>query len=126
MKQYELTGTILRCAFTVSNELGCGFLEKVYENALVYLLEKQGLVAVAQKPIDVRFQNILVGAYFADIVVENRVILEIKASEGFRNEHVSQILNYLRATKMPIGLLINFGQPKLQYRRFDNRWLENN
>jgi GxxExxY protein len=123
MKNEELTGVILKCAFDVSNQLGCGFLEKVYENALIVSLENNGVTAVAQKSIDVRYRGIPVGSYFADILVENRVILEIKATEGFRDEHVAQILNYLRATGMPLGLLLNFGQPKLHYRRFHNKWI---
>jgi GxxExxY protein len=123
MRNEELTGVILKCAFDVSNQLGCGFLEKVYENALIVSLENNGVTAVAQKSIDVRYRGIPVGSYFADILVENRVILEIKATEGFRDEHVAQILNYLRATGMPLGLLLNFGQPKLHYRRFHNKWI---
>ncbi len=85
MKNEELTGVILKCAFDVSNQLGCGFLEKVYENALIVSLENNGVTAVAQKSIDVRYRGIPVGSYFADILVENRVILEIKATEGFRD-----------------------------------------
>ena len=123
MKNEELTGVILKSAFDVSNQLGCGFLEKVYENALIVSLENNGVTAVPQKSIDVRFRGVPVGSYFADILVENRVILEIKATEGFRDEHVAQILNYLRATGIPLGLLLNFGQPKLHYRRFHNKWI---
>ena len=123
MKNEELTGVVLKCAFDVSNQLGCGFLEKVYENALIVSLENNGVTAVPQKSIDVRYRGVPVGSYFADILVENRVILEIKATEGFRDEHVAQILNYLRATGMPLGLLLNFGQPKLHYRRFHNKWI---
>ena len=123
MKNEELTGLILKCAFDVSNQLGCGFLEKVYEKALIVSLENSGVSAVSQKSIEVRYRGISVGSYFADVLVENRVILEIKATEGFRDEHVAQILNYLRATGMPLGLLLNFGQPKLHFRRFHNKWI---
>ena len=119
----RITDDIRETAFSLHKYLRHGHLEKVYENALIVSLENNGVTAVPQKSIDVRFRGVPVGSYFADILVENQVILEIKATEGFRDEHVAQILNYLRATGIPLGLLLNFGQPKLHYRRFHNKWI---
>lgn len=122
MEHKELTGKILGAAFAVSNDLGCGFLEKVYERALLIALREKGLEAESQVPISVQYRGKCVGEYFADIVVNREVILEIKAVSELRPEHVAQILNYLRATGMPLGLLINFGKARMQYRRFENRF----
>ena len=113
----ELTGRILRCAFRVQNTLGCGFLEKVYENAMMVALDKEGLDAAQQVPLRVHYEDVLVGEYVADIIVERTVLLEIKATEENPPVYVAQVLNYLKATNLPVGLLINFGLPKLRYRR---------
>lgn len=117
----DLTERILKCAFRVQNTLGCGFLEKVYEQAVVVALEREGLHAVSQVPFRVHFDGVLVGDYVADIVVENAVLLELKASEEEHPVHVAQVLNYLKASKLPVGLLLNFGRPKLRYRRLTLR-----
>ena len=113
----ELTRRILKCAFAVQNSLGCGFLEKVYENAMMVGLRKEGLKAIQQVPLRVHYEGFLVGDYVADIVVENTVIVEIKATEDNPKIHIAQVLNYLKATKLPVGLLLNFGRPRLYYRR---------
>ena len=113
----KLTETIIGCAFKVSNTLGCGFLEKVYENALVIEINKTGLKCEQQKPIPVTYQGINVGDYFADILVDEQVILEIKATKGIDDSHQAQLLNYLKATGIHRGLLLNFGTPKLGYKR---------
>ncbi len=113
----ELTYKIIGCAMKVHRELGYGFLEKVYENALMVLLEKEGIKARQQYPISVYFENKVVGEYFADILVEDKVLIELKAIERTANTHTAQLLNYLKATKIRLGLLINFSPRKLEYER---------
>ena len=114
----ELTYKIRGAVFEVSRQLGSGFLEKVYEKALMIELEYNGLVCENQFPIAVKYKSQSIGDYFADIIVENKIILEIKAQENIRPEHKAQLLNYLKATEMKIGLLINFTHPKAQIERF--------
>ena len=116
-----LTRRILRCAFRVQNTLGCGFLEKVYENAMMVALKEDGLSASQQVPLRVHFEDVLVGEYVADIIVERTVLLEIKATEENPPIYVAQVLNYLKATNLPVGLLLNFGTPRLHYRRLTLR-----
>jgi len=116
----DLTGRIIGCAFTVSNTLGVGFLEKVYENALAHELRKAGFRVEQQKPITVEYDGVVVGEYVADLVVEGSVIVELKAAKALDEIHYAQCLNYLRATKMRVCLLLNFGTPKIQIKRFVN------
>ncbi len=116
----EVTKRIMGCAYAVSNGLGAGFLEKVYENALAHELRKSGLDAQQQQPIKVVDDGIVVGDYLADIVVEDSVIVELKAVKAFDEVHFAQCINYLKATCMKICLLINFGQPKIEIKRFAN------
>jgi len=116
----EVTGKIIGCAFTVSNTLGAGFLEKVYENALAHELRKAGLRVEQQKPITVEYDGVVVGEYVADLVVNGSVIVELKAVKALDQIHYAQCLNYLRATGMKVCLLLNFGTPKLQIKRFVN------
>ena len=113
-----LTEKIIGCAYRVSNGLGCGFLEKVYENALAHELRKSGLSVEQQKPIIVRYDGIVVGEYVADLVVEGRVLVELKACKSLDGIHGAQCHNYLVATGFPICLLINFGRPKVEIKRF--------
>ena len=117
----EITERILKCAFEVQNTLGCGFLEKVYENAMIVALKSDGLEVAQQVPLRVHFQEILVGKYVADTIVSSTVLVEIKATEVNPPIYVAQVLNYLKATGLPVGLLINFGSPKLHYRRLQLR-----
>jgi GxxExxY protein len=112
-----LTERIIGCAFKVSNVLGCGFLEKVYENALLHELRKNGLKAVQQQPINVHYDGVLVGEYFADILVEDLVIVEMKATSEHHEAFTAQCLNYLKATGKPICLLLNFGKPRVEIKR---------
>jgi GxxExxY protein len=121
MLHEELTEKIIAACFDVSNELGAGFLESVYERALLIALIKQGVAAQSQRPLKVLFRNQVVGDFFADIVVEDRIIVELKAVKSLAPEHQAQIINYLKATGIEIGLLVNFGNPKLEYRRFQRR-----
>ena len=113
----ELTEKILGAAFKVQNTLGMGFLEKVYENALSVELRKCGLTIENQKPFEVRYEGTIVGDYQADLVVARKVIVECKAVAALDTVHEAQLLNYLRASGLRVGLLVNFGRPKLQYRR---------
>ena len=122
MQDHDLTEKILAACFEVINELGAGFLESVYEKALLVVLQENGLSAVSQSPIPVRFRNQTVGEFFADILVENRVLVELKATKSIAPEHLSQVINYLKATGLKTGLLINFGNQKLEYRRLNNRF----
>ncbi|QWV95938.1 GxxExxY protein [Geomonas nitrogeniifigens] len=117
----DLTGKILAACFDVSNELGNGFLESVYEKSLLIALEEAGLQAQAQVPLQVFYRKKNVGDFYADVVVEGTVLLELKAVKALAPEHVAQVLNYLKATGIGVGLLINFGSPKLEYRRLGNR-----
>ena len=116
----ELTEKIIGCAYTVANELGCGFLEKVYENALAYELRKQGLQVEQQKPLNVYYDGTIVGVYFADIVVNAEVLLELKCAKCFEETHLAQCLNYLRGCGMSVALLINFGAPRVEIKRIIN------
>ncbi len=112
-----LTERIIGCAYEVSNRLGSGFVEKVYENAHAYEMRKNGLKVLQQFPIKVQYENVMVGEFVADELVEDVVLVELKAVSGLNEEHVAQALNYLRATGLPACLLMNFGQSKIQVRR---------
>jgi GxxExxY protein len=118
----ELTEKILKACFEVSNELGSGFLESVYLKALLIALAQLGLKAHAQTPLKVMFRGQMVGDFFADIIVEDTILLELKAVKALAPEHLAQVMNYLKATGIEVGFLINFGTPKLEYRRFGNRF----
>lgn len=117
----DLTEKIIKCYFKVYNKLGNGFLEKVYENALFYELKNIGLYCEKQKAIKVYYDSVLVGEYYADIIVNDSVILELKAAENIAEEHEFQLINYLKATNIEIGLLLNFGkQPQFKRKIFTN------
>ena len=117
----DLTRKILATCFEVLNELGAGFLESVYEKALVIALKENGLEAKAQAPIEVIFRGQTVGQFYADILVENKIIVELKAVSHLLPEHKAQVINYLKSSGIEVGLLVNFGDSKLEYRRFQNR-----
>ncbi len=112
----EITGLVLKAFFKVYNQLGYGFLEKVYENAMMIELRKMGLKCTQQTSIQVYYETEKVGSYLADIIVKDCVILELKAAENIAPEHEAQLVNYLRATDLEVGLLLNFGK-KPQYSR---------
>ncbi len=118
MDTNELTYKINGAIFEVNKILGAGFLEKVYENALMVELKDRQLKAEAQVPLSVKYKGEIVGEYFSDIVVEDKVILELKALDSLEKIHQAQILNYLKATDYKIGLLVNFTHPKADVRRF--------
>jgi GxxExxY protein len=115
----ELTALILQACFEVSNELGAGFLESIYQNATLIALRQKGLKAQPQYPLSVSFRGEMVGSFFADILIEDKVILEIKAVSSLTPEHLAQVINYLKATGIEVGLLVNFGKPKLEYKRLE-------
>jgi GxxExxY protein len=114
---YGITETIIGCAFRVANTLGSGFMEKVYENALAFELKNAGLTASQQHPIQVIYEDQVVGDYIADLLVDSRVIVELKAVKGIETVHFAQCMNYLKATQLKVCLLINFGGPKLEFKR---------
>ena len=116
--EQELTQRILEAAFAVHNALGAGFLEKVYENALLIELRQMGIEANSQAPLKVKYKGAVVGDYQADLLVEGRVLLELKACSVLEPNHEAQLMNYLRASGLKVGLLLNFGRPRLQYKRF--------
>ena len=105
----SITNTILKVYYDVYNELGHGFLEKVYQNAMYLELKARGLKVESQKEIKVYFKQQLVGEYYSDLILENKVIIELKATEVLMNAHVAQTINYLKATPIEIGILLNFG-----------------
>jgi GxxExxY protein len=112
-----ITRAIIGCAYTVSNSLGCGFLEKVYENALVSELINQGLKVDQQQIVKVQYNGIIVGDYVADLVVENSVLIEVKTVEHLGKPQIAQCLNYLKATGIRVGLLMNFETPRVEIKR---------
>ena len=121
MLHEQLSSSILNCFYTVYNTLGHGFLEKVYQNALALEFNRRELLAEKQRQINVYYDGVLVGEYFADIVVNGCVILELKAADGIAPEHEAQLINYLKATDMELGFVLNFGpNPQFIRRIFTN------
>ena len=120
-KHAEITETIIKAFYKVYNAMGYGFLEKVYENALFFELEAMDLLVEKQKQITVYYENEIVGEYFVDLVVEEDVIVELKASKSIRKEHEFQLINYLKATDIEVGLLLNFGEkPEVKRKVFSH------
>jgi GxxExxY protein len=117
MHQDGITEKIIGCAFTVSNTLGAGFVEKVYENALVHEIRKTGLQVDQQPQLRVLYDGIVVGEFAGDVLVENTVLVELKAVKALDEIHMAQCINYLRATGLRICLLLNFGKSKLEVKR---------
>ena len=121
MKHQNLTEDIIKIFYKVYNTLGYGFLEKIYENAMMIEFRKAGIPAESQVPIKVTYEDEIVGEHTADIVVDNKVIIELKASKKLAEEHHAQLLNYLKATDMEVGLLLNFGpKPEISRKVFGN------
>ena len=113
----ELTETVIGSAFEIANVLGAGFLEKVYERALIRELALRGVSAKAQVSFPVCYKGKYVGEYLADLVVEEKVIVELKCVDRFANEHLAQCINYLKASGLRVALLINFQRPKVEWKR---------
>lgn len=121
MEHEELTGQIIQIYFKVYNELGYGFIESVYHKAMILELAKAGLTVETERPIAVHYDGQVVGAFSADLVVEGKVMLELKAKESLHPAHEAQLTNYLRATDIEVGLLLNFGKkPEFKRKYFSN------
>ena len=124
MLNQDLTKKIIGCAFTVYNTLGAGFLEKVYEQALILELKASGLSVRSQEPLSVKYRDQIIGEYFADLIVEDQVICELKAVDVLKKAHEVQLVNYLVATGIDVGVLINFGDSvtvRRKYREYKNQ-----
>ncbi|MDD5528561.1 MAG: GxxExxY protein [bacterium] len=120
-KHKELTAKIIEVFYRVYNRLGYGFLEKVYENAMAIELKREGIPAKVQTPIKVYYDEEIIGEYTADILVDDKIVVEIKAIKKLAEENEAQLLNYLKATNIEVGLLFNFGpEPEIKRRAFDN------
>ena len=121
IKYEKLTEGIIRIFYKVYNKLGYGFLEKIYENAMMFEMEKENIAAISQAPIKVIYDDKILGEYFADISVDGKVIVEIKAAKNLAPENEAQLLNYLKATDIEVGLLLNFGsKPQIKRKVLDN------
>ena len=120
MKHAELSERIIAAFYQVYNTLGWGFLEKVYRDSLLHELSKRGMKVEPNAKIEVYYDGLIVGTYFADLLVEDKIILELKSAETLAPKHESQILNYLKATSIEVGLLLNFGpKPQIKRKVFD-------
>lgn len=113
----EITELVIGAAYRVANTLGLGFLEKVYENALVHEVKKLDLQVEQQFPIKVVYDGIVVGDFYVDLLIEKRIVVELKYAKGIDDAHLAQCLNYLKATEATLGLLVNFGTPRVQIKR---------
>lgn len=113
----ELSQAVIGCAFKVSNALGAGFVEKVYENALAPEIRKSGLSLSQQQSIAVRYEGAVVGDFYYDLLIEGMLLVELKVAKAIGDAHVAQCLNYLKATSLHLCLLLNFGQPRVEVRR---------
>ena len=122
MNADQITEKIIGAAYAVANNLGSGFLEKVYENALAYELRQGGLTVEQQKSLKVHYRGVLVGEYVADMVVDDSVLVELKAVKALDDAHMAQCLNYLHATGLKVCLLLNFGTTKVQVKRLVNKF----
>lgn len=121
-KTNEIAEAIIGAAYDVSNQLGAGFLEKVYENALTHQLRKVGLRAMQQWPVSVYYDGVVVREYVADIIVEDLILVELKAAKGLNDVHLAQCLNYLKATGKTLCLLLNFGTSRVEVKRIVHRF----
>ncbi len=117
----ELSGSVIGCAFTVLNTLGTGFLEKVYENALAIELHEAGFAVAQQRGVTVMYHGAVVGEYFVDLLVDDSILVELKAVKALDEAYNAQCINYLEATGLHLCLLLNFGQPRLEIKRVVHR-----
>lgn len=122
----EVSEVIIGCCFEIMKELGAGFLEKVYKNALFIAMKQKGLTVLAEQSFEVVFRNYTIGRYVADLIVENAIVIELKCCTSLLPEHQAQVINYLKASGIPVGLLVNFGCQKLEYKRLHHpdKWKE--
>ena len=121
-KYKEITQKIIGCAYKVYNNLGFGFLEKIYKKAMIIELKREKLPVVEEAKIEVQYEGEVIGEYFADLLVEDKVIVELKSAKNLNETHERQLINYLKATDKEIGLLINFGEKAVKVKRkiYDN------
>ena len=113
----DISEVIIRCCFEVMKELGPGFLETVYKNALFIAMKESGLTVLVEQSFEVFFRNRKIGKYIADLIVENLIVVELKCCKTLLSEHQAQVINYLKASQLPVGFLVNFGNQKLEYKR---------
>jgi len=113
----DISEIIIGCCFEVMRELGSGFLENVYKNALFLAMKERGLTVLVEQSFEVVFRNRKIGKYIADLVVENLIVVELKCCKTLLSEHQAQVINYLKASQLPVGFLVNFGNQKLEYKR---------
>ena len=113
----DISEKIIGCCFEVMKELGSGFLENVYKNALFIVMKHKGLNVIAEQSFEIIFRNLKIGKYVADLIIENLIIVELKCCKTLLPEHQAQLINYLKASELPVGLLVNFGNQKLEYKR---------
>jgi len=113
----DISEVIIGCCFEVMKELGSGFLENVYKNALFIAMKERGLTVLIEQSFDVIFRNRKIGKYIADLIVENLIVVELKCCKTLLSEHQAQVINYLKASQLPVGFLVNFGNQKLEYKR---------
>lgn len=113
----DISENILACCFDLVKELGSGFLENIYKNALFIAIKQKGLNVTTEKTFEVIFRDHKIGKYIADLIIENLIIVELKCCKSLLPEHQAQLINYLKASGLPVGLLINFGNQKLEYKR---------
>ena len=117
VKDKTISERVIHCAYKVANGLGSGFLESVYENALCIELSRRGIEYRRQASVEVIYRQQMVGHFIADLIVENKLLVELKAVSAFNQQHSAQVMNYLRATELQVGLLINFGPSKIGIKR---------
>jgi GxxExxY protein len=120
LPHFELTGSIMNCCFEVMKEVGPGFLENVYKNALLIAMRQKGLQVEVERTFEVMFRDNVVGRYRADLIVEQTVIVELKCCESLGKEQQAQLFNYLKVSQLPVGLLVNFRRGKLEWKRLQN------
>lgn len=122
----DVSEIIIGCCFEIIKELGAGFLEKIYKNALFIAMKQKGLTVLAEQSFEVVFRNHKIGKYVADLIVENAVVVELKCCASLLPDHQAQVINYLKASGVPVGLLVNFGHQKLEYKRLHHpdKWEE--
>lgn len=113
----DISENIIGCCFEIMKELGPGFLENVYKNALFIAIKEKGLTVVTEQSFEIVFRNRKIGKYIADLIVENLIVVELKCCSALLPEHQAQLINYLKVSQMPVGLLVNFGHQKLEYKR---------
>ena len=117
---FELSRNVIGCCFEVIKELGSGFLENVYKNALFISMKQKGLTVLTEQSFEVMFREHKIGKYIADLIVENLIVVELKCCQVLLPEHQAQLINYLKVSNIPVGLLVNFGNRKLEYKRLQH------